>query len=55
MVDHNIKMWSELNGVVHETHGNKNQQKFGVLKIGKWLRRIRNEQRNKCKKSVASL
>lgn len=47
MVDCKIKIWAEFNGVVHEAHGSKNQQKLGVLKIGKWLRRIRNEQRNK--------
>lgn len=52
MVDRKIEIWAELNEVVHEAHGSKNQH---TLKIGKWLTRIRNEQRNKCKKSVASL
>lgn len=33
MVDSNIKIWAEFNGVVHETHGSKNQQKFGVIKL----------------------
>jgi hypothetical protein len=40
---------------VQEAHGCKNNTKFGLLKVGKSLTRLRNEKRIKWKKAVASL